>query len=84
MEHADAFRINIDIAAMHRITARILDFSNAFQSKNFPIHERVYVSAPHYYLDCFERSYFNITLNRDDGPFYIQLMNGIQGTNPSG
>ena len=69
VEHADSFRTNIAIAAMHRLTDRILDISNVFQNTNPPIHERVYVSPPNYYLDWFERSYPNIPLNRDDGPF---------------
>ena len=37
--HADSFRINIAIAYMHRLTARILDFSNAFQNTNSPLHD---------------------------------------------
>ena len=49
--HADSFKINIAIASMHRLTVRILDVSNAFQNKNVPIHERVCVSPPPYYLD---------------------------------
>ena len=69
---------------MHRLTARILDVSNSFQNTNVPIHERVCVSAPPYYLDQFERSYPNVSLNRDDGPFCLQCMNGIQGTKPAG
>ena len=69
---------------MHRLTAIILDFSNAFQNKNVPIHERVCVMPPPYYLDSFERSYPNVPLNRDDGPFCLQCMNGIQGTNLAG
>ena len=69
---------------MHRLTARILDVSNAFQNKNVPIHERVCVRSPPYYLDWFERSYPNVPLNRDDGPFCLQCMNGIQGMKPSG
>ena len=64
---------------MHILTARILDVSNAFQNTNVPIHERVCVSPPPYYLDWFKRSYLNVTLNRDDGPFFLQCMNGIQG-----
>ena len=51
MEHDDSLRINIDISAMHRLTARILDVSNEFQNTNIPIHERVYGSTPPYYLD---------------------------------
>ena len=47
--HADSFRINIAIASIHRINARILDVSNEFQNKNVPIHERVCVSPPPYY-----------------------------------
>ena len=69
---------------MHRLTARILDVSNAFQNTNVPIHERVCFSPPPYYLDWFEISYPNIPLNRDDGPFFLQCMNGIQVTKPAG
>ena len=63
---------------MHRLTSRILDVNNAFYNTNFPIHERVCVSPPLYYLSCFEITYPNFTLNRDYGPFCLQLMNGIQ------
>ena len=42
--HSDSFRINIAIADMHRLTARIFDVSNVFQNTNFPIHEIVCVS----------------------------------------
>ena len=84
MAYYDSFIINIAIASMHRLTARILDVSNAFQNTNVPIHERVCVSPPPYYLDWFERSYPNVPLNRDDGPFCLQCMNGIQGTKPAG
>ena len=69
---------------MHRLTARILDVSNAFQNKNVTINERVCVSPPPYYLDWFERSCPNVPLNLDDGTFCLQCMNGIQGTNTSG
>ena len=69
---------------MHRLTASILDVSNAFKNTNVPIHERVRFSPPIYYLDWFERSYPNVTLNRDDGLFSPQLMNGIQGAKPAG
>ena len=84
MEHAESSRINIAIASMHRLTARILEVSNAFQNKNVPIHERVCVIPPPYYLGWFERSYPNVPLNQGDGPFYLQCMNGIQGTKPPG
>ena len=84
VKHADSFRINVAIAYMHIIAARILDVSNAFQNTNAPIHEIVCVSPPHYYLNWFEISYPNVPLNQDDGPFYLQCMNGIQGTNPAG
>ena len=60
---ADSFRINIAIGTMHRLTTRILDFSNAFHNKNVSIHERFCVNPPTYYIDWFERSYPNITLN---------------------
>ena len=69
---------------MHRLTAKILDFSNEFQNTNVPILEIVCVSPPPYYLNWFERPYPNVPLNRDDGPFFTQCMNGIQGTNPAG
>ena len=84
MAHTDSFRTNIDIAAMNIITSRILDVSNAFQNKNVPIHKIVCVSPPPYYLDWFERSYPNVPLNRYDGTFCLQCINGIQGTKPSG
>ena len=84
MAHADLFRINIAIANMHRLTASILDVSNAFQNTNVPIHERFCVSPPPYYLNWFEISYPNVPLNRDDGLFFLQCMNGIQGTKPAG
>ena len=51
--HAGSFRINIAIASIHILTARILDVSNAFKNTNFTIHERFCVSPPPYYLDCF-------------------------------
>ena len=41
VSHAVSFRINIAIASMHRLTARILDASNSFHNKNVTIHERV-------------------------------------------
>ena len=44
----------------------------------------VCVCPPPYYLDWFERSYLNVPLNLDDGPFCLQCMNGIQGTKPAG
>ena len=84
MVHDDSFRINIDIAAIHRLTARILDISNAFQNTNVPIHEIFCVSPPPYYLDWFEISYPNVPLNRYYVPFFLQCMNGIQGTTPAG
>ena len=61
--HADSFRVNIYIAYMHRLTARILDVSNTFQNTNVPIHERFCVSPPRYYLYWSERSYPNVPLN---------------------
>ena len=77
VEHAESFRINIAIAYMNRLTDRILDVSNAFQNTNVPIHERVCVSPPPYYIDSFERSYPNVPINRYDGPFFLQCMNGM-------
>ena len=69
---------------MHRITASILDASKSFQNKIFPIHERVCVNPPAYYLDWFDRYYPNVTLNLDEGTFLLQCMNVIQGTKPAG
>ena len=82
--HADSFRINITIAALHILTTRIFDVSNALHNTNVPIHERVCVSLSPYYLDWFERSYPNVHINQDEGPFCIQFMNRIQGTKPVG
>ena len=76
MAHSDSFRINVSIADMHRLTARILDVSNVFKNTNVSICER--------YLDWFEIYDTNVPLNRDDGPFCLQYMNGIQGTKPAG
>ena len=78
MAHADSFRINIAIADMHRLTARILDVSNAFHNINVPVHDRLYVSPPPYYLDWFDRYYPNVPLNRYEGTFYLQFINVIQ------
>ena len=69
---------------MHRLTVSILNVSNTFQDKNVPIHERVCVSTPPHYLDWFNKSYPNVTLNIYDGPFCLQCMNGIHGTRPAG
>ena len=52
--HAESFRINVSIEDMHRLTAVILDVSNAFQNTNVLIHERVYVIPTPYYIDWFE------------------------------
>ena len=52
--HADYSIINISSAALHRLAARILDISNYFHNANVPIHERVCVGPPPYYLDRFE------------------------------
>ena len=79
MAHAASFRLNVDFASIHRLNARILDVSNAFQNTNVPIHEIICVSPLSYYLNWFERYYPNVPLNRDDGPFCLQCMNGIQG-----
>ena len=70
--------------AMNRLTAKILDVINASQNKNASIHRIVYVIPPNYYLDWFEKYYPNVPLNWDERQFYLQCMNGIQGTNPSG
>ena len=48
--HSASFIINIVIAAMHILTGRILDVINEFHNTNVPIHERVCVSPPTYYL----------------------------------
>ena len=67
---------------MHRLTDMILDVSNAFQNKNILIHERVFFIPPPYYLDWLEKSYLNLPLNKYDGIFTLQCMNGIQCKNP--
>ena len=82
--HVDYSRINIDIADIHRLADRILDVINIFQNKNVPINEILCVSPPTYYLYWFERSYPNVPLNQDYGPFCIQCTNGIQEEKPTG
>ena len=59
---------------MHRLTAIILDVSNAFQNTNVPIHESFCVSPPPYFIDWFERSYPNFPLNIYDGPFVLIIL----------
>ena len=44
--HADSFRINISMADMHRLNASILDVSNEFHNKHFPINKK-FVSFYH-------------------------------------
>ena len=69
---------------MHRLTASILDVSNAFQNKNLLIYERLCVITPPFYIDWFEKSYPNVTLNRNYGTCCILCMNVIQGGKPAG
>ena len=54
VSHADSFRFNIGITAMHRLTASILDSINAFKNTNVPIHERVCNIPPPYDIDWFK------------------------------
>ena len=82
--HADSFRINIAIAAMHRLNTRILDVIIVFQNTNIRVHEIFYVCPPPYYLGQFGISYPNVPLNQYEGPFCLQYMNGIQEKNPDG
>ena len=56
VSYSDSFRINIDIANMHRLTVRMMGESNALHNTNTLIHEIVCVSPPPYYLYCFEKS----------------------------
>ena len=81
VDHAESLRINIDIANMNRLTTIILNVSNTFQNKKVSNHERFCVIPPPYYLDWFEKYYPNVTINIDDVQFFIQCMNGTQGTN---
>ena len=69
---------------MNRLTDNILDVSNAFKYTNFPIHDRVCVSPPTYYLYWSEIYYPNVPLNLDGGTFYLRCMNGIQAGKTSG
>ena len=54
MAYAESLKINISIATMCRLTARVLDVSNAFHNTNVPFNERLCVSAQSCYLDWFE------------------------------
>ena len=83
MVHADSYRINISIADIHILATRILDVGNSFHNKNSSIHKIVGFSSSPYYLEWFERSYPNGTLNRYEGPFFLQCMNRMQVTKPS-
>ena len=76
--HAESFRINISITAMHILTARVLGVSNDSHNRNVPIHERVCVIPPPYYLELFEKYYPNFPLTQHSGPFFLQFMNEIQ------
>ena len=69
---------------MNILTAWILDVSNEFRKKKRYINERVCVIPPPYYIDWFEKYYSNAPLNRHEGPFFLQCMNGIQGIRPAG
>ena len=64
MTHYDSFIINIAIAYIHIITARVLYISNDFYNKNVPINERVFVIPPPYYLYWFEKYYPNVIINK--------------------
>ena len=64
---------------MHRLAARILYASNLFHNTNVPVHEIVCVSSPPYYIDWFQIYLPNVPLKQDDGQFFHQCMNGIQG-----
>ena len=46
VENSESVRINIAIAAMHRLSDRIFGVSNVFQNKTVTIHERFCVSPP--------------------------------------
>ena len=82
--HPIPLRTNIAIMDMHRLTARILDVSNALHNTDVTIYERVCISLPTYYLDRFETFYPNVTINGDDSPFCLQYMIGIQVTKSAG
>ena len=79
MSHADSLIINIAIADIHRLTARIFDVSNSLENTNFPIYERVCAIPPLYYMDWFKKYYPNAPLKRDNSPSFFQCMNKIQG-----
>ena len=83
MVRADSFGIKISIADIHRLTASILDVSNTFQHTYVPIHERVCVSLPPYYIYWLLISYPNVPLNQDDVPFCVQWVNVVKGTKPA-
>ena len=47
--HAESFRINISVEAMHRFIGRVVYVSNSFHNTNVPVHGRVCVIPPPYY-----------------------------------
>ena len=81
--HAESFIIYISIPGMHRLTTNILDVSNVLQNTNSPIRLIFSVSPPPYYLEWLELFYPNVTLILDDGSFFLQCINVIQGTKPA-
>ena len=65
---------------MHVLTWSVLDVMNNFYNTNVPVEEIVWIKPLPYYLDCFDKSYPKLPLNRDNGTFYLQFMNITQGT----
>ena len=63
MAHADSFRINISVAAMHRLTKRTLYVINAVQNINVTINEIFFVITTPYFMEWFEKHHPIIPIN---------------------
>ena len=54
VSHSDSFRIIIAIMDTNRITERACDVNDDLRNTNVPIHEKVSVGPPPYYLGWFK------------------------------
>ena len=81
---ARGFRTILAIAASDSLTLGTLDVRNAFQNTQRSVSERVLLTPPPFYLEWFNLRYPHLSISRDDGPFCLQAVNGIQGTKDIG
>ena len=83
ISHADSFGENIAITTMNRLNTRILMLVNIYRIHIFPfMKESMSIHHP-IICTCF-KILTQCHLNQYDGPFFLQCMNLIQGTELSG